>query len=137
MSSLQVLVGVAGEQYALPVDNVLEVAEYGEVSPLPGAPASVLGVRNVRGNVLAVLDLAKVFAIERAGSPERIAIVELDGRKAGLAVDSVIGVEHLPDTSEEVESTHLVGATLHDGALVGVVDVRSVLDVVQKAIARG
>jgi purine-binding chemotaxis protein CheW len=135
MSSLHVLVGVAGEQYALPVDDVLEVAEYGDVAPVPGAPASVLGVRNVRGNVLAVLDLASVFAIERADAPERIAIVEQDGCRAGLAVDSVIGVDHLPDPSEEVESHHLVGAVLHDGALVGVVDVGSVLGVVQRAAA--
>jgi purine-binding chemotaxis protein CheW len=132
MSQLYVLVGVADEQYALPVDDVLEVAEYGEVAPVPGAPSSVLGVRNVRGSVLAVLDLAGVFAIERASSPQRIAIVEQDGCKVGLAVDSVIGVEHLPEATEEAESQHLVGAALNDGALVGVVDVRSVLGVLQQ-----
>jgi purine-binding chemotaxis protein CheW len=126
MSSLHVLVGVAGEQYALPVESVLEVAEYGSVAPVPGAPASVLGVRNLRGNVLAVLDAAEVFAIDRAETPRRIAIVEHEGCRAGLAVDSVIGVDHLPEATEEVESSHLAGALLHNGALVGVVDVPSV-----------
>ena len=43
-------------------------------------------------------------------------------------MDSVAGVEQLPDASEEIESRHLVGAALADGALVGVVDVDSVLD---------
>jgi purine-binding chemotaxis protein CheW len=131
MSSLHVLVGVAGEQYALPVQDVLEVAEYGTVAPVPGAPSGVLGVRNVRGNVLAVLDVAELFAIERKAPPERIAIVEQDGCRAGLAVDSVIGVEHLPEANEGVESDHLVGAALHEGALVGVLDVRSVLESVR------
>jgi purine-binding chemotaxis protein CheW len=126
-----VLVGIAGEHYALPVDDVLEVAEYGEVAPVPGARATVLGVRNLRGNVLPVLDMAVVFGIERAGSPQRIAVVEQDGRKAGLAVDSVIGVEHLPGATEEVESRYLLGAALTEGALVGVIDVRSVLDAAQ------
>jgi purine-binding chemotaxis protein CheW len=135
MSSLHVLVGVAGEQYALPVERVLEVAEYGTVAPVPGAPSSVLGVLNVRGNVLAVLDAAEVFSIERAGTPQRIAIVEHDGCKAGLAVDSVIGVEQLPEATEEVESSHLLGATLHGGALVGVVDVPSVLSAVRGGVA--
>jgi chemotaxis signal transduction protein len=131
MSSLHVLVAVAGEQYALPVDRVLEVAEYGEVAPVPGAPASVLGVCNLRGNVLAVLDAAQVFAIQRADTPRRIAVVEHDGCRAGLAVDSVIGVDHLPEATEEVESDHLTGASLHNGALVGVVDVPSVIDAVR------
>jgi purine-binding chemotaxis protein CheW len=136
MSSLHVLVGVADEQYALPVDDVLDVAEYGTVAPVPGAPSGVLGVCNVRGNVLAVLDVAELFAIERKATPQRIAIVEQDGCRAGLAVDSVIGVEHLPEASEEVESDHLVGAALHEGALVGVIDVRSVLESVRGAPAR-
>jgi purine-binding chemotaxis protein CheW len=131
MSSLHVLVAVADEQYALPVDSVLEVAEYGKVAPVPGAPASVLGVCNLRGNVLAVLDAAQVFAIQRTETPQRIAVVEHDGCRAGLAVDSVIGVDHLPEASEEVESGHLAGASLHNGALVGVVDVPSVLDAVR------
>jgi purine-binding chemotaxis protein CheW len=136
LSTLHVLVGVAGEHYALPVDDVLEVAEYGEVAPVPGAPATVLGVRNLRGNVLAVLDMAVVFNIERAGSPQRIAVVEQEGRKAGLAVDSVIGVEHLPEASEEVESRYLTGAALTEGALIGVIDVRSVLDAAQRHLRR-
>jgi purine-binding chemotaxis protein CheW len=133
MSSLHVLVSVAGEQYALPVERVLEVAEYGTIAPVPGAPASVLGVCNLRGNVLAVLDAASVFAIERVDAPQRIAVVEHDGCRAGLAVDSVIGVDHLPEATEEVESGHLAGASLHNGALVGVVDVPSVLDSVRGA----
>jgi purine-binding chemotaxis protein CheW len=131
MSDLHVLVGVAGEHYALPVDDVLEVAEYGTVAPLPGAPAAVLGVRNLRGTVLAVLDLAAVFGIERAGSPQHMAVVEFESCKAGLAVDSVLGVEHLPEASEEVASPYLLGAALTDGALVGVVNVRLVVEAVQ------
>jgi purine-binding chemotaxis protein CheW len=132
MSDLHVLVGIAGEHYALPVDDVLEVAEYGTVAPLPGAPAAVLGVRNLRGTVLAVLDLAAVFGLERAGSPQRMAVIEFEGCKAGLAVDSMLGVEHLPETSEEVASPYLLGAALTEGVLVGVVDVRLVLEAVQR-----
>jgi purine-binding chemotaxis protein CheW len=135
VSDLHVLVVVAGEHYALPVDSVSEVAEYGTVAPLPGAPASVLGVRNLRGNVLPVVDLASVFGIERNGAPSRVAVVEHERLKAGLAVDSVTGVERLPDASEEVESRYLRGAALNAGALIGVVDVPRVLDSVQGAAA--
>jgi chemotaxis signal transduction protein len=133
VSDLHVLVMVAGEHYALPVDAVSEVAEYGVVTPLPGAPATVLGVRNLRGNVLPIIDLAGIFGVERTGLPQRVAVVEYEQLKAGLAVDSVAGVERLPDATEEVASRYLRGAALSGGALVGVVDVPLVLDAVQEA----
>jgi twitching motility protein PilI len=131
MSSLHVWVKVAGENYALPVEDVLEVADLGEIAPVPGAHPAVLGVRNLRGQVMPVLDLASVFGLPQSAAPERIVIAEHEGITAGLAVDSVVGVEHLPEASEEVDSPHLLGAALADGALVGVVNVSSVLDAVQ------
>jgi purine-binding chemotaxis protein CheW len=127
VSGLHVWVQVAAEHYALPVADVLEVAELGEVTPVPGAGTAVLGVCNLRGQVLPVVDLTTVFDLPASGHG-RVVVVERGGRKAGLAVDSVAGVEQLPDATEEVESPHLVGAALADGALVGVVDVGSVLD---------
>jgi purine-binding chemotaxis protein CheW len=126
---------VADEHYALPVADVLEVAELGEVTPVPGAGAAVLGVRNLRGQVLPVVDLATVFELPPA-HPERIVIAERGGLRAGLAVDTVAGVEQLPEASEEVDSRHLTGAALADGALVGVIDVESVLDAVEGSNAQ-
>jgi purine-binding chemotaxis protein CheW len=135
VSRLHVRVRVADEHYALAVEDVLEVAELGDVTPVPGAGAAVLGVRNLRGQVLPVVDLATVFELP-PGQPERIVIAERGGLRAGFAVDAVAGVEDLPEASEEVESRHLAGAALADGALVGVVDVGSVLKAVEESNAR-
>jgi purine-binding chemotaxis protein CheW len=135
VSRLHVRVRVADEHYALAVEDVLEVAELGDVTPVPGAGAAVFGVRNLRGQVLPVVDLATVFELSPA-QPERIVIAERGGLRAGLAVDAVDGVEDLPEASEEVESRHLAGAALADGALVGVVDVGSVLKAVEESNAR-
>jgi purine-binding chemotaxis protein CheW len=136
MTSLHVRVGVAGEDYALAVDDVLEVAEVGEISPVPGASPALLGVRNLRGQVLPVIDLAGVLGLPRTGSPERIVVAENRGRKAGLAVDSVAGVEQLPAASEQADSPHLKGAALSGGMLVGVVELASVLDATEEAPLR-
>jgi chemotaxis signal transduction protein len=130
MTALHVRVRVAGEDYALPVTDVLEVAELGDVTPVPGAPGAVLGVRNLRGTVLPVVDLANVFGLSRTELPARIVVADLGGRTAGLAVDSVVGVEQLPAASQEVESPYLAGAALADGALVGIIEVKSVLDAI-------
>jgi purine-binding chemotaxis protein CheW len=133
---VHVRVRIGPEDYALPVESVTEVAELGEVTPVPGAPAGVLGARNLRGQVLPVIEMATVFGLA-SGSPNRLVVAEHDGRRAGLAVDAVAGVEPLPDISEEAESKHLVGATLIDARLVGVVDVKSVLDAVGAEAAGG
>jgi chemotaxis signal transduction protein len=128
MSALHVRVRVGDENYALAVDDVLEVAELGELTPVPGAGDAVVGVRNLRGQVVPVVDLATVLGAQGASSPKRIVITERAGRTAGLAVDEVVGVATLPETSEEAESQHLTRATLVDSALVGVVDIGSVLE---------
>ena len=133
MSALHVRVRLAGEEYAFGVADVLEVAKLGDLTPVPGAGAAVAGVCNLRGHVLAVVDLGTVLGLPSDARPERIVVVEEGGRKAGLAVDSVLGVEQLPEPCEDVESHHLAGAALVDGALVGVVDAGSVLDAVEGA----
>jgi purine-binding chemotaxis protein CheW len=126
--TLSLRVGVAGESYALPVSEVLEVADYASVARVPGAAAAVLGVCNLRGAVLPVVDLATILGLPRVGAPARVVVAEQRGRTAGLAVDSVAGVEALPEATEPVESPHLSGAALADGALVGMLNLGSVLD---------
>jgi len=135
VSRLHVRVRVAEEHYALAVEDVLEVAALGDVTPVPGAGPAVLGVRNVRGQVLPVVDLATLFGLSPA-QPARIVIAERGDLRAGLAVDAVTGVEDLPEASEEVDSRHLAGAALADGAFVGVVDVGSMLESVEESNAR-
>jgi purine-binding chemotaxis protein CheW len=126
MSGVHVRLRVAGESYALGVEHVLEVSELGEIAPVPGAHGSVLGVRNLRGEVLPVFDLAAVFGIARNGTPKRLLVAEQGGRRAGFAVDEVTDVGVLADAEEATESEYLAGAVLDDGELVGVVDLERV-----------
>jgi chemotaxis signal transduction protein len=123
MNAVHVRLRVGGEAYAFAVENVLEVAELGEIAPVPGMPAAVLGVRNLRGEVLPVFDLATVFGIGRERDPERLLVAEHDGRRAGFAIDEVTDVGELEEPDEEAESQFLRGAALDAGQLIGVVDV--------------
>ena len=132
MTGLHVRVRVANEDYALPVNEVLEVCELGEVTPVPGAPTAVMGLSNLRGNVMAVLDLATILRLPGQPDPDRIVVAAHGGRRAALAVDSIVGVEELPESTAPADSLHLSGAALMDGSLVGVIDVGSVLDHVQQ-----
>jgi purine-binding chemotaxis protein CheW len=132
MTDLHVRVRVADEDYALPVTDVLEVADIGDITPVPGALNAVIGLKNLRGTVITVVDLAAVMELSAIEQRQRIVVAEQGGRQVALAVDSVVGVESVPTPSETVESPHLVGAALIDGSLVGVIDVKSVLDQLQQ-----
>jgi purine-binding chemotaxis protein CheW len=123
MSGVHVRLRVGGESYALAVEHVLEVAELGEIAPVPGSPPAVLGVRNLRGEVLPVFDLASVFGIALERPPQRLLVAEHAGRRAGFAIDEVTDVGELADPPEESESEFLQGAALDEGELIGVVAV--------------
>ncbi|MDQ6750441.1 MAG: chemotaxis protein CheW [Actinomycetota bacterium] len=134
MSGVHVRVRVAGEHYALPIEGIVEVAEFGDVTPVPGAPHGVLGVRNLRGQLVPVASLATLFGLEAGAEPERIVVAEDGDRRAGLVVDSVLDVAAVPEPTEAVESPYLRGAVLVDGALVGVVDLSAALDALAGAV---
>ena len=123
MNGVHVRLRMGRERYAVPIENVLEVAELGSLCALPGAGAAVLGVRNLRGQVLPVFDLARVLAIAGDAAPPRVVVAEHDGRLAGLAVDEVTDVVALAAEAEPAEAEYLSGAILEDGQLVGILDV--------------
>jgi purine-binding chemotaxis protein CheW len=126
MSDVCVRVSVAAEHYALPVEHVLEVIEPGELTPVPGAPAQVIGIGNVRGQVVPMLSLATLLGLAEEDSG-RIVVTEHGARRAGLAVGSVLDVSELADPSHETDSPFLHGAVLLDGTLVGLLDVDAIL----------
>jgi purine-binding chemotaxis protein CheW len=127
MNRVHVRVLAGGEHYALPVTAVLEIAEFGQVTPVPGAPSGVLGVRNLRGQVIPVIDLATMLGLAPDGESERIVVADDGSRRAALAVTATMDVGELGAATEEVESPYLSGAVLVDGALVGIVDVEALL----------
>jgi purine-binding chemotaxis protein CheW len=127
MRGTHVRVRVAGEQYAFPVDCVLEVTESGEITPVPGAPPEVLGVRNFHGQVIPVIDMASRLGLDGGTEAPLIVVAQQGEHQAGLAVDEVLEVGEIPEASNETESDLLTGAAAIEGSLVGVVDVAAVL----------
>jgi purine-binding chemotaxis protein CheW len=123
---------VGSEVYAMPVEHVLEVAELGDVTPMPGAPPEVIGLRKLRGQIVPVIDLGFVFGIGRTDEPRRLLVAEAEGRRAGFAIDAVSDVGDLPEAFEETESNLLVGAAFVDDQLVGVVNVPRLFAVLER-----
>lgn len=127
---------VAGEMYAVPVTHVLEIADLGTVAAVPGAPAEILGVRNLRGRLLPVVDLAALLGIHHDAQPARLLVTEAGGQQAGLAIDEVTQVGDMAEPAEEAGSSLLRGATLTDGQLIGVLDVPRVFATLEQGRLR-
>jgi purine-binding chemotaxis protein CheW len=122
-----VRVRVGAERYALPAEHVPEVAELGTVTRVPGAPARILGVRNLRGEVLAVADLVQVLGSPPTGAASRLVVAEDGPLRAGLAVDAVEDVGELPPVTHRADSPLLSGAAMVGDDLVGLLDVPALL----------
>ena len=100
---------LAGESYGINVMQVQEVLRYSEVAAVPGAPAYVLGIINLRGNVVTVIDTRHRFGLEPGELTDntRIVIIESENHVIGILVDSVAEVVYLRES--EVETAPNVG----------------------------
>lgn len=87
---------VAGRVYACPVSAVREVVPLARVARLPGAPVSILGLINVRGSIVTVVNAGELL---HPGAPARaqtmVLVVDVGERGVGLAVERVADVRAL------------------------------------------
>lgn len=91
-----------GQRYALPLGSVEKVLPMVEVSPLPKAPAIALGVINLHGAVVPVLDLRRRLGLppHAYGPTAHLLVTTTPGRRLALPVDEVLGVTQI--TAEAV-----------------------------------
>ncbi|MFT6220868.1 MAG: purine-binding chemotaxis protein CheW [Candidatus Endobugula sp.] len=100
---------LAGETYGINVMQVQEVLRHSDIAPVPGAPPYVLGIINLRGNVVTVIDTRHRFGLTSGELTEntRIVIIEADSHVIGILVDSVAEVVYLRQS--EIENAPNVG----------------------------
>jgi purine-binding chemotaxis protein CheW len=118
-----VVLSAGGRGVGIPIDSLTEVVPVRPVTPLPGAPAEVCGLINVRGRLHTVVDLARCLGLPPAqpGPESRIAMTDYQGRGAGLLVDGVRGVIRHSEAHIELispsESSAVADALLGVGVL--------------------
>lgn len=97
------------ETYGINVMQVQEVLRYTEIAPVPGAPDYVMGIINLRGNVVTVIDTRARFGLPASQITDnsRIVIIESDEHVVGIFVDSVAEVVYLK--TSEIDSAPNVG----------------------------
>ncbi len=89
---------LAHERYALETRFVQEVHALKELTPLPCTPAFVLGIVNIRGRIMSVIDIKRFFDLPDGGMNDlNKAVVLADGgMRFGVLADRIIGVHCIP-----------------------------------------
>ena len=98
-----VVMRLAGEDYGVEITHVQEIIRMQTVTEVPGAPAYVEGVIDLRGAVIPVVDLRKRFDLSVAenSADTRIVVVDIRNQDVGLVVDGVTEVITVPQSSIE------------------------------------
>ena len=129
---------LAGEKYGINVMQVREVLRDIEIAPVPGAPDYILGIINLRGNVVTVVDTRSRFGLPtgETNAESRIIIIENNDQTLGLLVDSIAEVadilksqiEITPNVGNDDSSKYIQGVHSRDGELLILVSVDKVLN---------
>lgn len=125
------------ETYGINVMQVQEVLRHTEIAPVPGAPNYVLGIINLRGNVVTVIDTRARFGLPptEVTDNSRIVIIESDEHVVGILVDSVAEVVYLrsseidsaPNVGTEESAKFIQGVSNRDDELLILVDLNKLL----------
>ena len=134
-----VIFAIGNEEFGVDISQVREIVRLIPITYLPKAPEFVEGVVNLRGQVVAVIDLAKRLVIpsKPRGENTRIIIVEIENMTMGMVVDSVSEVlrlssEHIEDVPSviqtEVQEHYIYGVgKLSKDRLLVLLDLKKVL----------
>ncbi|TXT51125.1 MAG: purine-binding chemotaxis protein CheW [Spirochaetes bacterium] len=92
---------LGGQRFAFPTNQVDRVLLSPKIFPLPGTPAHILGVANILGEILPILDLRPLLGMEAAlaDANARLLLLEHGAVKLGLMADSVEGILEFPESS--------------------------------------
>lgn len=127
---------LGGEAYAFRLGDVREVVKPTSITPVPSVPAHILGVMNLRGEILPVLDPKGLLGLEgtASGSEARIIVTRTPRGPVGFLVDEVedaveaeAGLEPLLHTLPEARARYLEGQLSIGGRLVGLLQLSALL----------
>ncbi|MBX2868619.1 MAG: chemotaxis protein CheW [Acidiferrobacterales bacterium] len=133
---------LAGEEYGVEILKVQEIKGWDTATPIPNTPEHVLGVLNLRGAVVPIIDLRKRFDLEKmVYGPTTVVIVvkmnhEDQERTVGLVVDAVADVYRLegndiqpaPEMGAAVKTEYIRGLATVENKMVILLEIDKLVD---------
>ncbi len=141
-SSRICLITLGGELFAIDLQHVREVFELESVTAVPGMPASLVGVANLRGTVVPLADLRPALGVTMSVAPKYAVIVRQGVQQVGILIDAVpeIRTIHADDllaaSARGITESRpfLSGLVKIEGRMSGVVEVSRLLASVEGTI---
>lgn len=148
VSSKLVCFRLAGQEYGIAIDSVKETLTPRPMTRVFLTPSWVLGIINLRGDIVPVLDLAELLGMPASGVgiDSRIVIVDHDAHRAGILVDELAELRNLDTTSMtpapstlSAEASELISglATVDAGAALRILDLDSLFSCERVSSLRG
>lgn len=128
---------LAHERYAVASEYVREVYPLEDITPLPCTPAFVLGIVNVRGEILPVIDIKKFFDLPEKGLTDLNKVIVLESRDMafGIVADAISGVRRIQRAGIQPSLPTLTG--IREDYLLGVTAERIVILDAEKLLNDG
>lgn len=121
---------IAGEQYAIDIEKIVEIVTPRPLTRIPNADASVVGIISLRGTIVTLVDVRRKLRHQAAGEDNentRIVVIDLRDETVGFVVDRVLRVVKIAPS--EVEPHPVVHATELEEAVRGVFRVSGALTI--------
>lgn len=135
---------VGGQSYAIDISTVREIRGWTEPSGMPNTESYVMGVINLRGEVLPLMDLAAKLGLKTPEINARSVIIVVEAQNAvvGLLVDSVSNIitpspsemQDPPETAKSGGTSYVSALTLHDDSVTRILDLATLLSASEQTL---
>ena len=118
---------LAYENYAIETSYIREVYPLKDFTPLPSVPAFVLGIVNVRGRIIPVIDLKRFFDLPEKGLGDlnKIIIIREAEMEFGILADALLGIRKVP--RERIQPAPAADSSVRTEYVKGVTDERLII----------
>lgn len=137
-----VIFSLAGEYYGINIHNVENIEKKAAITRVPHTKPFIMGIMNLRGNVIPVMDLRKRFGIESKDFDDdmRIIIVNYDEFQIGLVVDTSSetlqleeeSIDKAPTLKTNINEEYVRDVGKHDDRIIMLLDLKKVLGIVEE-----
>lgn len=112
---------LSGEHYSIETSFVTEAINIHEMTPIPGTPAYLMGIMNVRGRIIPVVNLKKLFTLKEEGivASTKAVILRSEMYEVAILTDAILptqwvaesAIKPVPSTLHGIGAEHLRGVT--------------------------
>ena len=101
-----ILFTIEDTRLAIPLSNTLEIGDQPDITPLPNLPKWVLGISNIRGEIISLINFKAFLGISSSGAKgeQRFIIIRNQEIKVGIIVDKIMGILSLDPSDGEIQN---------------------------------